>query len=100
MELNFGALPKASLNLFQNGEVVYGSGAIVLDSKIDIPVASGGTILGNQLNLDMISMGSVSLYRASMTESGNSATGSYTADSPNANPISHTITEIKSTTSG
>jgi hypothetical protein len=46
MELNFGAPPKASLNLFQNGDVVYGSGAIVLDSKINIQVVAAGTILG------------------------------------------------------
>ena len=95
MELNYGAPPKASLNLFQNEDVIYGTGDIVLDSKTSLEVAASGTLIGDKLNLDMVSLGNVSLYRASVTVIGNSASGTYTAYRPNASPISHTITGIR-----
>ena len=95
MELNYGAPPKASLNLFQNEDVIYGTGDIVLDSKTSLEVAASGTLIGDKLNLDMVSLGNVSLYRSSMTVIGNSASGTYTAYRPNASPISHTITGIR-----
>jgi hypothetical protein len=95
MELNYGAPPKASLNLFQNESVIYGTGDIVLDSKTSLEVAASGTLIGDKLNLDMVSLGNVSLYRASMTVIGNSASGTYTAYRPNVSPISHTIAGIR-----
>jgi hypothetical protein len=95
MELNYGAPPKASLNLFQNESVIYGTGVIVLDSKTNLDVAASGSFIGDKLNLDMVSLGNVSLYRASMTVIENSASGTYTAYNPNAPPISHTITGIR-----
>lgn len=95
MELNYGAPPKASLNLFQNESVIYGTGVIVLDSKTTLEVAASGSIIGDKLNLDMVSLGNVSLYRASMTVIENSASGTYTAYNPNTPQISHTITGIR-----
>ena len=99
MEFNFGSPPKATLNLFQNGDQVYGTGVIVLDSKTNLEVAAGGTVIGNQMNLDMISLGNVSLYSISMTVIGNSASGTYTAYRPGASsPISGTATGLRSAT--
>jgi hypothetical protein len=98
MEFNFGSPPKATLNLFQNGDVVYGTGVIVLDPKTNLEVAAGGTVMGNQMNLDIISLGNVSLYSISMTVIGNSASGSYTAYRPGASQISGTATGIRSPT--
>jgi hypothetical protein len=98
MEFNFGSPPKASLNLFQNGDIVYGTGVIVLDAKTNREVAAGGSVMGDKMNLDIISMGNVSLYRISMTVVGNSASGSYTAYSPGASPIIGTATGIRSAT--
>jgi hypothetical protein len=95
MELNYGAPPKASLNLFQNESVIYGTGVIVLDAKTNLDVTASGSLIGDKLNLDMVSLGNVSLYRASMTVIENSASGTYTAYNPNAPPISHTITGIR-----
>jgi hypothetical protein len=95
MELNYGAPPKATLNLFQDGSVIYGTGVIVLDSKTNLEVAASGTVIDDKLNLDMVSLGNVSLYRTSMNVIGNSASGTYTAYNPNASPISHTITGIR-----
>ena len=98
MELNFGAPPKASLTLFQNGDVVYGTGVIVLDPKTNLQAAAVGTVIGNQMNLDIISLGNVSLYSISMTVIGNSASGSYTAYRPGASQISGTATGLRSPT--
>jgi len=98
LEFNFGSPPKATLNLFQNGDVVYGTGAMVLDPKTNLEVAAGGKVMGNQMNLDIISLGNVSLYSISMTVIGNSASGSYTAYRPGASPISGTATGLRSTT--
>jgi hypothetical protein len=33
MEFNYGSPPKATLNLFQNGDIVYGTGVLILDPK-------------------------------------------------------------------
>jgi hypothetical protein len=98
MEFNFGSPPKATLNHFQNGDVVYGTGVIVLDPKTNLEAAAGGTVMGNQMNLDIISLGNVSLYSISMTVIGNSASGSYGAYRPGASPISGTATGIRSPT--
>jgi hypothetical protein len=99
MEFNFGSPPKATLNLFQNQDKVYGTGAIVLDPKTNLEVAAGGTVTGNQMNLDIISLGNVSLYSISMTVIGNSASGTYTAYRPGASsPTSGTATGLRSAT--
>lgn len=96
MEFNFGSPPKATLNLFQDGDVVYGTGVIVLDPKTNLKVAAGGTVMDDKMNLDIISLGSVSLYSISMTVIGNSASGSYTAYRPGLPQISGTATGIRS----
>ena len=97
-EFNFGSPPKATLNLFQNEDQVYGTGVIVLDPKTNLKVAAGGTVMGDKMNLDMISLGNVSLYSISMTVIGNSASGTYTAYRPGASPISGTATGLRSVT--
>jgi len=48
--------------------------------------AASGTVTGDQVNLDIVSLGKVSLYRISMTVSGDAATGSYPAFSPGLPP--------------
>jgi hypothetical protein len=98
MEFNFGSPPKATLTLFQNGDVIYGTGALVLDANTNLEVAAGGTVMGDKMNLDIISLGNVSLHSISMTVIGNSASGSYTAYRPGASSISGTATGIRSAT--
>ncbi len=98
MELNFGTPPKATLTLYQDGDAVYGTGYVSLDAKTNLQAAVGGTVMGDKLDFDMITLKKVSLYRVSMTVSGNSAAGSYTVLSPNEAPISGTIRGLRSTT--
>jgi hypothetical protein len=78
--------PKATLNLFQDGGVVYGTGVLILDPKTNLEVAAGGTVIGDKMNLDMISLGNVSFCSISMTVIGNSASGTYTAYRPDTPP--------------
>jgi len=98
MEFNYGSPPKATLNLFQNGDVVYGTGVLILDPKTNLEVAAGGTVMGDKMNLDMISLGNVSLYSITMTVIGNSASGTYTAYKPGAPPSGGPANAIRSPT--
>ena len=98
MEFNYGSPPKATLNLFQDGDVVYGTGVLILDPKTNLEVAAGGTVMGDKMNLDMISLGNVSLYSITMTVIGNSASGTYTAYRPGAHPSGGPANAIRSPT--
>jgi hypothetical protein len=82
--LNDSASRTAALTLFQNGDAVYGTGNINLDAKTTMVAAASGIIIGDRLNLDLVSLGKVGLYRISMTINGNSATGNYTAFNTNS----------------
>ena len=82
IELNDSVSRKAILNIFQNGDAVYGTGNLNLDAETTMTAAASGTVTGDQVNMDIVSLGKVSLYRISMTVSGDSATGSYTTFSP------------------
>ncbi|VVB63380.1 Uncharacterised protein [uncultured archaeon] len=84
LELNDSVSRTAALTLFQNGDAVYGTGSINLDANTTMIAAAFGTITGDRLNLDLVSLGKVNLYRISMTVNGDSATGSYTAFNPSS----------------
>jgi hypothetical protein len=82
--LSDSASRTAALTLFQNGDAVYGTGNINLDTNTTMMAAASGTITGDKLNLDLVSLGKVNLYRISMTLNGDSATGSYTSFNPSS----------------
>ncbi|MGD0953067.1 MAG: hypothetical protein ABR985_11860 [Methanotrichaceae archaeon] len=86
LDLNDSASRKAILTLFQNGDAVYGTGNLNLDANTAMTAAASGTVTDDQVNLDIVSLGKVSLYRISMTVSGDSATGNYTTFSPGLPP--------------
>ena len=86
LDLNDSASRKAILTLFQNGDTIYGTGNLNLDANTAMTAAASGTVTGDQVNLDIVSLGKVSLYRISMTVSGDSATGNYTTFSPGLPP--------------
>jgi hypothetical protein len=75
----------ATLTLFQNGDTIFGKGSMREDNNT-LTVAAGGSITGNKLNLDLITLEKMGLYRLSMTVSGDSAIGSYTAFSTIGSP--------------
>ena len=69
----------ATLILFQNGDTVLGKGSFRENGNNTLTVAVGGSITGNKLDLDLITLEKMGLYRISMTVSGDSAIGNYTA---------------------
>ena len=94
--LNDSTSRTAALILFQNGDAVYGTGNINLDANTAMMAAASGTIAGDRLNLDLVSLEKVSLYRISMTINGDSATGNYTAFKPNSASAPGPATGVKS----
>ena len=95
LDLNDSASRKAILTIFQNGDVVYGTGNLNLDANTAMIAAASGTVTGDQVNLDIVSLGKVSLYRIVMTINGDDATGSYTAFSPGLPPSTGTAKGAK-----
>lgn len=75
----------ANLTLVQSEDVVFGKGKIMDENNTKTAVASG-SIKGDMLNLDLVSLEDLRLYRLSMTVSGNSVTGSNTAYSTSESP--------------
>jgi hypothetical protein len=92
--LNDSASRTAALTLFQSGDAVYGIGNINLDANTTMIAAASGTITGDRLNLDLVSLEKVNLYRISMTVNGDSATGSYTAFTPSSASITGTANGV------
>jgi hypothetical protein len=75
----------ANITLVQSEDAVFGKGKIMDENDTKTAVASG-SIKGDVLNLDLVSLEDLRLYRLSMTVSGNSVTGSNTAYSPSESP--------------
>ena len=94
-ELNDSASRKAILNIFQNGDAIYGTGNINLDANTAMTATVSGTVKGDQVNLDIVSLRKVSLYRISMIVNGDSATGSYTAFSLGLPPSTGTAKGLR-----
>lgn len=85
LEIDAGTPVYANITLVQSEDAVFGKGKIMYENDTQTAVASG-SIKGDMLSLDLLSVEDPKLYRLSMTVSGNSATGSNTAYSPNESP--------------
>jgi hypothetical protein len=66
------------LTLFQSGDAVYGTGSINMGDNTLVAAASG-SIDGDSMNLDVTTIGTISLYRIALDLNGDSAQGSYDA---------------------
>jgi hypothetical protein len=76
-ELSDSASRSAILTLLQGaGGAVYGKGTI-MDGNDTFVAAASGSVAGDKLNLDLVSLEKLSLYRLALTLSVDSATGSY-----------------------
>lgn len=95
LELADSAPRTAALTLFQNGDAVFGSGNLNLDANTTMMAAASGTLSGNELNLDLVTLGKVNLYRLTLMVSGDSATGNYTSYSPSGSPSTGTAKGTK-----
>jgi len=79
LELADSALHTAALTMFQSGDAVFGTGNMNLDANTTLMAAASGTLTGSELNLDIVTLEKVNLYRLALMVSGESATGNYTA---------------------
>jgi hypothetical protein len=85
LEIAAGTPIYANITLVQSEDAVFGKGKIMDENDTQTAVASG-SIKGDMLNLDLVSLEDLRLYRLSMTVSGNSVTGSDTAFSSSESP--------------
>jgi hypothetical protein len=85
LEIAAGTPIYANITLVQSEDAVFGMGKIMDENDTQTAVASG-SIRGDMLDLDLVSLENLRLYRLSMTVSGNSVTGSNTAFSPSKSP--------------
>jgi hypothetical protein len=76
-----------ALNLFQSEEAVFGAGTIN-DGGDTLGVSASGSAEGDKLNLDVTSLGTISLYRLALTMNGESASGDYRGFSTSERPWS------------
>jgi hypothetical protein len=86
LELTDSASHSAAFTLFQSGDAVFGTGNVNLDANTTLMAAASGTLTGSELNLDIVTLEKMNLYRLALMVSGESATGNYTAYSPSASP--------------
>jgi hypothetical protein len=66
------------LTLFQSGDAVFGTGSINTGDNT-LVVAASGTADSDSMDLDVTSIGTISLYRMALDLDGDSASGSYDA---------------------
>lgn len=78
LELKDSTLKEIVLTLFEHGNAVFGTGSMSNENST-LLVAASGFLDGDTLDLDLTTLGSINLYRLSLTTSGDSASGNYTA---------------------
>jgi hypothetical protein len=66
------------LTLFQSGDTVFGTGSINTGDN-PLMAAASGSVDGNNMNLDVTTIGTISLYKIALNLDGDSASGSYDA---------------------
>ncbi len=67
-----------ALAIFQSGNYVYGAGNM-REGNSTLQVAASGSVQGQTMNLDIISLGTINLYKLALDLSGDSALGAYQA---------------------
>jgi hypothetical protein len=74
---------KILLTLFQIEDAIFGSGSIEDGDNTFVEAAASGKMNGDKLDLDVISLGTLGLYRLSTTFSNDAVSGTYKAYSAN-----------------
>jgi len=77
-ELNDSSKRDVALALFQSGNYVYGAGNM-REGNSTLQVAASGSVQGETMDLDVISLGTINLYKLALDLSGDSAYGDYQA---------------------
>jgi hypothetical protein len=98
LQIADSTVKSATLTLYQIDDAVFGKGALSEDGDT-LTLTASGSVTGNKLNLDLVTLEKIGLFRISMTVNENSAIGSYTAYSPLASSSTGTATGLRSTSS-
>jgi hypothetical protein len=67
-----------SFTLFQSDNVIFGTGS-VSQGNASVEAAASGSVRGEQMILDIVTLKSITLYRTTLNLTGDSAAGSYQA---------------------
>lgn len=84
-ELRDSKTRQLGLTLFQSEDAIYGDGTIN-DGASTLPVLASGSVHGDKLQMDVISSGTINLFRLTFTKSGGTVSGNYQAFSPGGKP--------------
>lgn len=87
-----------ALSLFQNGESVYGAGNI-REGNSTTQVTASGTVSDGKLNLDVVSVGSIVVYKMALDLNGDSGSGTYQALSANGDSWQGSVDGLKTASS-
>jgi len=68
----------ARVTIFQSGNVIFGTGTVT-QGETALEAAASGSVKGDQISLDIVTLESTTIYKATLTLSGESASGSYQA---------------------
>lgn len=93
-ELNDTESRQIVLTLFQIEDAIFGSGSIK-DGENTFMAAASGSINGGNLGLDIISIGTVSLYRLATNLSDDAVSGTYKAYSASSQISTGTVQGIR-----
>lgn len=77
LELQGETTKEMALTIFQTGTDVFGTGRSVNGNETLLATASG-SLRGDSLNLDLVTMGSIQLYKIDLRLDGDFASGNYT----------------------
>ncbi|NMC10401.1 MAG: hypothetical protein GYA39_05430 [Methanothrix sp.] len=84
-ELRDSKIRELSLTLFQSEDAIFGAGSMN-DGGDTLEVSASGSVEKDRLNLDITSLGVISLYRLALTTNGGSVSGNYRAFSASKEP--------------
>ncbi len=89
--LTDSTIRSVTIVLTQSGDIVFGKGSMI-SGGVTQDVAATGSVSGNNLNMDLLSMKDINLYKLSIGISGKSLSGSYSALSSSPTPLTGTVT--------
>jgi hypothetical protein len=90
---------EVSVTLFQSGNAIFGTRS-ASQGKTSLEATASGSVNGSRMDLDIITLKSITLYRATLTLAGDSASGSYEAFSASGNSWTGEATGRRTVPSG
>ncbi len=89
--LTDSTIRSVTIALTQSGDIVFGKGSMIAGG-VTGDVAATGSVSGGKLDMDLLSMNDVFLYKLAIDISGKSLSGSYRAFGSSSAPWTGTIT--------